>query len=264
MRHVTVQEANAILAIAARDVAKMLKSPGLLVFSLVFPVIFLGLLGGSLAQNLAEGVGFDYMQFILVGMIANTLYQMTISGVISLVEDRENDFTQEIFVSPISRYSIIIGKILGSSITSLFQLLGVFAIALVLRISLSGGDVLRLLLLSPVLCLAGGALGVFFIGFVRDPKVAGMGAILLVFPQMFLCGVLIPIRNSTGFLGLLAHILPMTYSIDLARAIFYAGQPVYTRIVLYNPLLDLLVIAGFFLAFSLVGTIMFTRAERMR
>ncbi len=110
---------------------------------------------------------------------------MTIGGVVSLVEDRENDFTQEMFVSPISRYAIINGKIIGSSITSLFQLVGIFAVALLLRIPLGGVDVVRLLLLAPILCLAGGALGVFFIGFVRDPKVAGRGSLLLVFHKCF-------------------------------------------------------------------------------
>jgi len=50
------------------------------------------------------------------------------------------------------RYAIIIGKISGSSITSLFQLVGVFAVALLLRIPLGGVDIVRLLLLSPSMC----------------------------------------------------------------------------------------------------------------
>ncbi len=120
------------------------------------------------------------------------------------------------------------------------------------------------LLLSPVLCLAGGALGIFFIGFVRDPKVAGMGSLLLVFPQMFLSGVLIPVRHASGLLALLTYMMPMTYSVDLARAVFYWGNAEYSRIVLYNPMLDLVVTAAFFVVFSVVGTILFTRAERCR
>ena len=56
------------------------------------------------------------------------------------------------------RYAIISGKISRSSITSLFQLVGVFAVALLLRIPLGGVDIVRLLLLSPILRLAGGAL----------------------------------------------------------------------------------------------------------
>jgi hypothetical protein len=72
------------------------------------------------------------------------------------------------------RYAIISGKISRSSITSLFQLVGVFAVALLLRIPLGSMDIVRLLLLSPILRLAGGAPGICFISFVRDPKVAGM------------------------------------------------------------------------------------------
>jgi ABC-type multidrug transport system permease subunit len=82
-------------------------------------------------------------------------------------------------------------------------------------------DIVRLLLLSSILYLAGGALGICFISFVRDPKVAGMGSLLRVFPQMFLSDVLIPIRHASGLLALLTYIKPMTYSADLARAVFY-------------------------------------------
>ncbi len=113
-------------------------------------------------------------------------------------------------------------------------------------------------------CLAGGAPGVFFIGFAREPKVAGMGSLLLVFPQMFLSGVLIPIRHASGLVAILTYIMPMTYSVDLARAVFYWGKPEYNRIVLYSPLLDLVVTAAFFAVFSVVGTLLFTRAEQYR
>lgn len=257
-------EVNAVMAIAARDVVRVLKSPATLIFSLVFPLLFMGILGGSLAQNLGGALGFNYMQFVLVGMIVNTLYQITIGGVSSLIEDRENDFTQEIFVTPISRYSIILGKIIGASGTCLFQLIEIFVIAFILRIPLDGMEIARLLLLSPVICLAGGALGVCFIGLVREPKAAGMGSLLLVFPQMFLSGVLIPVRHASGLLATLTAIMPMTYSVDLARAIFYWGHVEYNLTVLYNPLLDLVVTATFFVVFSSVGTILFTRSERHR
>ena len=70
-----------------------------------------------------------------------------------------------------------------------------------------------------------------FIGFVQDPKVAGLGVALLVFPQMFLAGAPIPVSGSTGLLAILAKLMPMTYSIDLARNIFYAGKPEYAAAV---------------------------------
>jgi len=79
---------------------------------------------------------------------------------------------------------------------------------------------------------------------------------------MFLSGVLIPIRHASGLLAILTYIMPMTYSMDLARAVFYRGKPEYSRVVLYSPLLDLVVTVVFFVVFSLVGTVLFMRAEQ--
>jgi ABC-2 type transport system permease protein len=201
---------------------------------------------------------------MLIGMVANTLYQGTIVGVTNLVEERENDFTAELFVAPISRYAVLLGKIVGSGIASLISLVGIVAMIFVMQIPMNFGDLLRVIALAPILALAGGSLGVFFIGFVQDPKTAGAGVALLVFPQMFLAGALIPTAGSTGILGILASLMPMTYSIDLARNIFYAGKPEAAFTVLNSPLLDLAVTLAFFLVFTIVGTYLFVRADRNR
>ena len=93
---------------------------------------------------------------------------------------------------------------------------------------------------------------------------AGLGVVLLVFPQMFLSGALIPAASSTGLLGILSKLMPMTYSIDLARNIFYAGKPEAQYTVLHDPLLDLAVTVGYFILFTVVGTYLFVRNDRNR
>jgi ABC-2 type transport system permease protein len=201
---------------------------------------------------------------MLIGMIANTLYQGTISGVTNLVEERENDFTAELFVAPVSRYTILVGKMLGAAVAASISLVGVLAMIVVMQIPMDAGDLLRVLALAPILAIAGGALGVLFIGFVHDPKVAGLGVVLLVFPQMFLSGALIPAASSTGLLGLLSKLMPMTYSIDLARNIFYAGKPEYAFAVLHPFWLDLAVTVVVCVVFIVVGTVMFVRHDRNR
>ncbi len=167
-------------------------------------------------------------------------------------------------MAPISRYAVLLGKLIGSAVAAMIALIGVIAMIFVMQIPMDPGDLMRVLALSPILALAGGALGVFFIGFVQDPKIAGIGSALLVFPQLFLSGALIPVQNSTGLLGVLAKLMPMTYSIDLARNIFYAGKPEYSAVVLYSPWLDLAVTVGTFLVFTIVGTWMFVRRDRNR
>ena len=101
-------------------------------------------------------------------------------------------------------------------------------------------------------------------GLTQDPKVVAVGVPLLIFPQMFLSGALIPVTASSGILGFLAQILPMTYSIDLARNLFYWGKPEYVAAVLHPLGLDLAVTIGFFLVFTIVGTFLFVRADRNR
>ena len=258
------REVNATFAIAWREVLRAVKSPLSLSFTIIFPILFIGILGGSIGQNLGNALPYAYLPFMLIGMIANTMYQGTITGVTNLVEERENDFTAELFVAPISRYAVLLGKLIGSGIAALVSLVGIVLMIFVMQIPMNFGDLLRVIALTPLLGLAGGALGIFVIGITQDPKAVAVSVPLLIFPQMFLSGALIPVAASTGILGFLAKIIPMTYSIDLARNIFYWGKPEYHSVVLNDPWLDLAVTIGFFLVFTLVGTYLFVRADRNR
>ena len=259
-----LREANATFAIAWREILSAIRNPVSIVVTIIIPVIFMGILGGSISQNLGAGLQFACLPFMLIGMIANTLYQGTITGMTNLVEERENDFTAELFVAPISRYTVLIGKMLGSAVAAMIALIGVLAMIVIMQIPMDLGDLLRVLALAPILAVAGGALGILFIGFVNDPKVAGLGVVLLVFPQMFLSGALIPSSNSTGLLGILSKLMPMTYSIDLARNIFYAGKPEYAAAVLYPFWFDLLITVVVCVVFTVVGTALFVRRDRNR
>jgi ABC-2 type transport system permease protein len=87
---------------------------------------------------------------------------------------------------------------------------------------------------------------------------------MFVFAQMFLSGALIPVNKSSGVLGALAHAMPMTYLIDLLRDLVYQGAPFYSQISMYNPLLDLVIIAAISIASFVIGTFLFVRSERNR
>jgi len=102
------REVNATFAIAWREVLRAIKSPVSLAFTVVFPILFIGVLGGSISANLSGALPYAYLPFMLIGMIANSMYQGTITGVTNLVEERENDFTAELFVAPISRYAVLV------------------------------------------------------------------------------------------------------------------------------------------------------------
>src|SRR3981189_1509469 len=118
-----MNELNAIAAIAARDMLKFIRDPGRLVAAVVFPFAMIFLLGGTLQLNLGRSVGFNFIAFTFTGFLGMTLFQSTAQGLTSLMDDRQTDFAQELFVSPISRYAIVIGKILGEAAVAIAQVL---------------------------------------------------------------------------------------------------------------------------------------------
>ena len=85
-RATLAREANAVFAIAWREILRAVKSPLSIAFTVIFPILFIGVLGGSIAQNLGGALAYAYLPFMLIGMVANTMYQGTIAGVTNLVE----------------------------------------------------------------------------------------------------------------------------------------------------------------------------------
>lgn len=259
-----LRELNAVLTIAARDIRLFFKSPGMIIMSLAMPLVTMGMLGGSLAQNMAGGLDFSYGPFMLVGMLVNMLFMITTIGITSLVEDRSSDFTQEMMISPVSRYSIVIGKIAGSSCGAIVSMLGTFIVGLVMGITLPVGQMLAILALSPLICLSAGALAMIIIGLIKSSKMANMAVMLITMPQMFLSGAIIPITNSSGVLLVLSRMMPMTYCLDLVRAVVYAGTPEYSSVVLFNPAVTLVAITVLTVVCLIAGTFFFARSEKNR
>ncbi|MFT4108410.1 ABC transporter permease [Propionicimonas sp.] len=258
------RELNAVVAVAARDITITLKSPATLVMSLVMPLLMMGMIGGNLMQNMASGLDFDFGTFMLVGMLVNMLFMMTTMGMVTLVDDSDDNYSAELLVSPVSRYSIVIGKIVGSSFMAIVSCLGVLVVGLVMGITLTGWQLLALLVLAPLMCLSGGALAMIVMGVIKSNKVANMAVMMITMPQMFLSGVIIPIANSSGVLFVLSRILPMTYCVDLGRAVVYAGSPDFGSVVLFNPMVSLIAIIVLTVLCLVVGTFLYARSEKNR
>jgi ABC-2 type transport system permease protein len=255
---------NAIFTIALRDITKLLRDRTRIMASFIFPIIFIGVLGTSLQQNLGKGLGYNFLTFVFIGVLAQTLFQSTAAGIISLVEDRQNDFSQEMFVAPISRYAILLGKILGETLVSVVQIFGVLIFAFVIRIPLDIGSLLRLIPVIFCISFFGGAFGVMVMANLSDQKSASQIFPFLLFPQFFLAGVFNPIINLPLPILIASRIAPMTYAVDLLRSIYYLGKPEYSKVVLFNPVIDFAVVLGVGLVFLSIGTYFFVKNERNR
>lgn len=256
-------EANAIAIIAYRDLLKFVRDPARLLTTLILPSLFLGLFGEGLQASLGPSLGYDYLTFVFLGVFAQTLFQSTALGMVSLIEDRENDFAQEMFISPISRYALIFGKILGESLVAFVQALVVVAFGTIIGIQINWMTLPGLFLVALATCLLGGAFGLILLATMSSQRAANQILPFLIIPQLVLAGVFNPLKGLPLYLDLASRIAPLRYAVDLTRAIYYQGQPaIYNKVVLVSPLTNFLLMAGMFAIFLLVGTMLFVRSER--
>ena len=259
-----MNELNAIAAIAERDLMKFLRDRGRLIGTFVLPFALMGLLGGTLQANLGRATGFNFVGFTFTGVLGMTIFQSAASGMAWLSEDRFNDFAQEIFVSPVSRYSIVFGKILGESLVALAQAGPLVVFALILRVSLTPEQVAILIPVAVIGCLLGGSFGLATMSVFSDQRSANQIFQFLILPQFFLAGVFNPIGLLPWYLEILSRISPLRYVVDLIRGVAYAGHPEYGKVVLLDPMTNLVVMAAMFGVFIVVGTALFVRRETNR
>ena len=82
------RELSAIATIAYRDFSKLLRDRPRLAASFIFPVLFIGVLGTSLNSSIGRDIGFNFLAFVFTGVFAQSFFQSSAAGVISLIQDR--------------------------------------------------------------------------------------------------------------------------------------------------------------------------------
>ncbi|HEX2698057.1 MAG TPA: ABC transporter permease [Anaerolineales bacterium] len=259
-----MREAYAVITLAYRDLMKLLRDPARFIASLTFPLFFIIILGGSLQSGFGENSNFDYIAFVFTGVLAQTLFQSAALGVISLIDDRENDFSQEIFVSPISRYSIILGKIIGETLVALVQGFGVLVFGFLAGVRFSFPQLLGLAWTGVVVCLFGAAFGVIVLSNLNNRRTADQIFPYIMLPQFFLAGVFNPIQRLPWYLDFLSRISPMRYAVDLTRDLFYLGRADYPSATLQSTAYNMALMTAGFLIFLFIGTFLFVRREQNR
>ncbi len=115
-----MSDLKGIYALWYREFKVFQRERSRMVASIVNPVLWLLIIGGGLGSVLSFG-GVDYLSFLYPGiLVQSALFSAVFFGVY-IVWDKKIDFLKEVLVSPMSRTSIFIGKILGGSTDTLLQ-----------------------------------------------------------------------------------------------------------------------------------------------
>ncbi|MCE5214922.1 MAG: ABC transporter permease, partial [Methanobacterium sp.] len=121
-------ELRGISALWRRELKRFLRDRSRLISSIITPILWLVIFGGGLGLSISTKSSFNYTQFLLPGIIAQTLLFTSIFLGISVIWDRQFGFMKEILVAPIGRVSIFAGKMFGVATAAIIQ--GIIVIVL--------------------------------------------------------------------------------------------------------------------------------------
>lgn len=255
-------EINNILMLATRDLLKFLRDKGRIVATFIFPIVFLGIFAVTLDAGIgSQNLGFSYVDYVFSGLILQTIFQSSFMGIVSLISDREKDFSMSIFVAPVARSSIVLGKIVGESLVGLAQVFGIMLFGLVLGVSFTPTTILTVLPVILLSSFVGGSIGILAASRLDNPESAQRIFPFFVFPLIFLSGAFTPVNNLPLALNILKSINPLYYGVDLIRNILFAGRPEFDLVVSNSAIYDLVIFGVIGLVCFVVGTWLFTSKE---
>src|SRR5205814_4245677 len=135
--------------------------PSRVVGALGPPVLFWFLIGSGLGTSFqlapftsAGAADVTYLQYFFPGTITLIVLFTAIFSTISIIEDRHEGFLQSVLVAPVSRGSVVVGKIAGGTTLAFVQ--GVLFLCFCPLVGISVGFVPLLRLLATLLLISFG------------------------------------------------------------------------------------------------------------
>jgi len=206
-----------------RELQRFFRERNRIAGAIIQPAIFWVLLSAGFSGSFRGGSEEPFSQFLLPGMAALIVLFTAIFSTISVIRDRSEGFLQGVLVAPVSRMTIVWGKVLGGTILAMLQATLFLLLGFLVGHSMG---FLQLLESLAVLFLMGiGLTGLGFrIAWPMD-SIQGFHAIMSVFlfPMWLLSGAIFPISDLHPVFKFFVRLNPMTYGVSALR--HTAGLP---------------------------------------
>ena len=195
---------------------------------------------GTMGEHLQYGLGQS------VPGMGTMFAMMTIfGGMAALIVERQQWTLQRLASMPVSRGSLLAGKILARFSLGLLQFLVVFIVGALFKMNF-GKDPLALVLLVVVTCLAVTAFAFAVGSGLKNPDQASGLGLLLTLTLSPLGGAWWPMNISPKFLQIIGHVSPVAWAMDGFTALTYRGA------TLVDILMPLGVLAGLTIVLFLI------------
>ena len=163
--------------------------------------------------------------YMVPGVVALVLMIITMTLTsLGIVKEKEIGTLEQLLVTPIKPYQLILGKLIPFSLIGFIDVIFVLAIARYWFEVPLVGSLPLLFGLSGLFILTTLGLGLFISTVAKSQQQAMMIAQFFFFmPFMFLSGFTFPIANMPKVIQTLTYIIPLRYFLEIVRAIFLKG-----------------------------------------
>jgi len=177
-------------------------------------------------RGVVEG-STNYFQFVAPGIIAMTLMMSVMTGLPHAISyERDVGTLDGMLMAPISRLSIILGKVMAQTVRGIIQAAIIFLLAVFLFGVVVYGNLLLVIVLILLTVYSFVGLGILITSFSDREETATMVMMTLMFPMMFMSGVFFPVQQMPEYMQIIARFLPLTYATDAIRKVMVLGADI--------------------------------------
>jgi len=177
--------------------------------------------GVELQHRVWFNPNFESRLFYIPGVIASIAFLIPIILTAqAIVREREIGTLEQIMVSPIRSWELMVGKTLPFALMGLFDvimiaLIGVFWFEVPLR-----GDPLVLLLGTVLFLMSSVAIGLFISTICSTQQQAQISTFFFAMPAFILSGFAFPIENMPEWIQYITYVNPLRYFLIIIRGVF--------------------------------------------
>jgi ABC-2 type transport system permease protein len=208
-----------------REVVRFYRQKSRVAGVIASPVVFWLVIGSGFGTSFRSGTSDQhYLEYFYPGALIMIVLFTSIFTMMSVIEDRKEGFLRSVLVAPVSRSSIVLGKVLGGTTLSTLQGLIFLVFAPLVGVHIGIASFFLVVVAIFLVSFALTALG-FCIAWPMDSTQAFHAIInLFLIPLWLLSGALFPLSGASGWLRLLMRINPLTYGVAALRELLYPGS----------------------------------------
>lgn len=214
---------RALYVIVLREFKRFFRQRSRMIVTMARPLIWLFIVGSGFTKLIDVKAGADYIQFILPGIVGMTILFSSIFSTISVVWDREFGFLREMLVSPVSRVTIVFGKLLSGTALSVFQGAVLLFVAPFIGLKVGPWELIAMIAMMTLVALSITALGLFVASFLTSLEGFNVIMNFIILPMFFLSGALYPVNALPAPIRVLTYINPLSYGVDAFKHIMLPG-----------------------------------------